>query len=419
VPAATLAAIATLVFGLGSVRLADAQGRRARPSTSRPVTGNPSKYATFTHRTHGPDSDYASARHLKCNNCHTIPSRVLPDRIADSRKPAIARGYPYHDACFDCHQNEIYRGDRPVICADCHTRVSPRALPRDVYSQFPKQLDINLRQFPAYFPHDKHCRTINEVAEASDAKLCQVSSEPVKTSETKQVSCTKCHQKDARPPAAIAVGGAEKSFTPLAGTFHTSPSWPNQPASAHTSCFECHWETADETKKPSKDNCFGCHRISQQFAALRPETPSSTGTSWFENWPAAWPRRISIKFIHGGGGEKHEHEQEKCITCHAGIANATTAERPPRVPIAACFKCHRSSAPRVTKEMGEEDDDTLEGRNNEPTSLAGTHICTGCHVSAIGKMPPPCSHFRLFGEDYFTVEDFPKSAKQLDARCKK
>jgi hypothetical protein len=37
----------------------------------------------------------------------------------------------------------------------------------------------------------------------------------------------------------------------------------------------------------------------------------------------------------------------------------------------------------------------------------------------IGSAPPPCSHYLLMGDRYFSVEDYPKSAKQLVERCKK
>jgi hypothetical protein len=58
--------------------------------------------------------------------------------------------------------------------------------------------------------------------------------------------------------------------------------------------------------------------------------------------------------------------------------------------------------------MFQEDEDIAEGRNNKPTDTAGTNTCSGCHTSLIGSASPPCSHYLLMGERYFSVEDYPK-----------
>jgi hypothetical protein len=93
----------------------------------------------------------------------------------------------------------------------------------------------------------------------------------------------------------------------------------------------------------------------------------------------------------------------------------------PDVSIKNCAQCHLkvTSRPSINKEMFQEDEDIAEGRNNKPTDTAGTNTCSGCHTSLIGSAPPPCSHYLLMGDRYFSVEDYPKSAKQLGERCKK
>lgn len=61
-------------------------------------------------------------------------------------------------------------------------------------------------------------------------------------------------------------------------------------------------------------------------------------------------------------------------------------------------------------------EDALGGKPPKPNE---SRECVGCHLSAIGKMPPPCTHFALFGEDYFDAENYPEIAKQLATRCPK
>src|SRR5262245_21039090 len=138
----------------------DAQKRPPKKPSRRPKpAADTNKYAKFTHDTHGNKSDFASARNLTCTNCHSMPLAAEPDQIGDTRQPPGARGYPYHNACFPCHQREIFRGDHTAICTVCHTRVSPRATAQDV-AQFPNQPDISPRQFTGYFPHSSHRKVI-------------------------------------------------------------------------------------------------------------------------------------------------------------------------------------------------------------------------------------------------------------------
>ena len=227
------------------------RGRRTPVRTV--ATNNP--YSTFTHLTHGPDSPDTRTKLLKCGDCHTSPSPNEVNRTAAGLADPLQR-HLYHDACFSCHERQVFRGARPAICTICHTRVSPRATARDVYE---------------------------------------------------------------------------------------------------------------------------------------------------------W-RFVSAKFSHIGGGENRRHVAE-CTSCHK-----TDGETPrvkfPAAPIAACFQCHKSNKPKIVTEM-DNYQEIMEGR------AEGNPECTGCHLSVVGRLAPPCSHYFLFGEDYFAVEDFPKSAKQLEARCKK
>src|SRR5262249_10846332 len=145
-----------LVFAHVSSHSTPAQRRsRQRPPTASIAQKSGRDYSVFKHEDHRKE---ANGKELACSSCHTIPTPAQPDRIAAATKPTANSSYPYHDSCFRCHRQQVYRGDRPVICSVCHTRVSPRATARDVYSAFPgpKRGDIIAREFPGYFPHGIH-----------------------------------------------------------------------------------------------------------------------------------------------------------------------------------------------------------------------------------------------------------------------
>jgi hypothetical protein len=136
----------------------------------------------------------------------------------------------------------------------------------------------------------------------------------------------------------------------------------------------------------------------------------------FSRWTHEWPKRIALKFNH----QSKDHDDE-CMTCHDITKIETLDILKAEVPIAPCAKCHlKPTTPAsIGKEMFDEDEDIAEGRNNDPTSKEGKHTCTGCHSTVIGSLPPPCSHYLLFEDTYLSIEDYPKSAKQISERCKK
>lgn len=389
---ATLVAIVFSSHHSASNQVVEAQARPQQRKT-RPKGDTQTRMqrlaSSFEHESHS-----ASKRKLDCSHCHTIPSREAWDEIAAATKPSI-KGYPYHDSCLDCHSKkapQFFRGAAPSICIVCHTRSSPRLTKRDVYPQFPKQIDPTLRQLPGYFPHEKHKPVIK------DLKI---------VAELKQVSCEDCHKRDERTLVALLVGGDEKPLTPGAGTFKISPGLPNDPPSAHTYCFACHWETNDETKKPSRNNCSGCHRTAEDFAQKGSFLLLPIRAPWFKDWPRGWPRRVSLKFRH----ERKEHVAS-CTSCHANIVETATLNIKD-VSIVSCIKCHKSEKPKIFEEMEAEDEDSKEVRNKDLTSKDGKHPCSGCHTTLIGSAPPPCSHYKL-DEDKYLTGDYPK----VSERCK-
>jgi hypothetical protein len=318
---------------------------------------------------------------LNCSDCHSIPTEAAPDVIAAATKLSI-KGYPYHDSCLECHRRtppQFFRGAAPSICTVCHTRSSARLTRRDV-NPFPKRSEETIaREFPGYFPHGQR--------------------------DHKRVNCGTCHMTDERAYVTIPVEGSELSFKPSAGTFKTSPS-------GHASCFKCHWE--DE--KPTKDDCAGCHLPPIQVAKKPRNVFSAHALESFSRWTREWPKRIALKFNH----QSKDHDDE-CMTCHDITKIETLDILKAEVPIAPCAKCHlKPTTPAsIGKEMFDEDEDIAEGRNNDPTSKEGKHTCTGCHSTVIGSLPPPCSHYLLFEDTYLSIEDYPKSAKQISERCKK
>lgn len=392
---AILGTLATILFyshHLSSTQLVEAQARRPQrktPSKSVTQTRKPLLDSSFKHETHR-----APKTKLNCSNCHVIPTRQAPDEIAAATKPSI-KGYPYHDSCLECHRGtrpQFFSGAAPTICTVCHTRSSPRLTSRDVYPQFPKQIDLTFRQLPGYFPHEKHRQVISDVKKVADLT---------------QVSCAGCHRRDERTTVAFLVGGDERTFTPMAGTFQTSPDLPNDPPSAHSYCFTCHWDTNDETKKPSKDNCSGCHITQKDFAQKESFLRLPIRAIWFKDWPQAWPRRVALKFLH----ERKEHVAS-CTSCHANIVQTATLNVKD-VSIVSCIKCHKSEKPKIFEELEAEDEDSNVVTNKSLTSRDGKHTCSGCHTTLIGSAPPPCSHYKL-DEDKYLTGDFPK----VSERCK-
>ena len=365
------------------------QQRRSRPKPKSPTPTQAKIASSFNHESHR-----APKTKLNCTACHTIPSHEVPDEIVAATKSSI-KGYPYHDSCLECHRRtppQFFSGATPAICNVCHTRSGPRLTAREVYPQFPKRIDLTFRQLPGYFPHEKHRPVISDLKKVADLK---------------QVSCKDCHRKDERTPVAFLVGGEEKTLTPGAGTFHVSPDLPNDPRSAHSSCFACHWETNDETKKPGKNNCSGCHLTQKDFAQKESSLLLPIRAAWFKDWPRDWPRRVSIKFRH----ERKEH-LASCTSCHANIVE-TASLNTKHVSIGSCLKCHKSEKPKIFEELEAEDEDSNVVTNKGLTSKDGKHTCSGCHTTLIGSAPPPCSHYKL-DEDKYLTGDFPK----VSERCK-
>jgi len=178
------------------------------------------------------------------------------------------------------------------------------------------------RQFAIEFPHDKHQDVI---------ALLRFAHAPQNYN-----NCTICH--------------ASRT-----ATFKAAPK-------DHASCFNCHWKS----QQPVADNCSGCHKLT---------------TPYTSNDQAS---RISIKFVHDGGGERKQHVAE-CTTCHINITKAASLRGlKPDVPITSCTECHNRDGLRqdLSKELVAID------KNRG-------FVCTYCHAPNVGSLDPPASHYLI------------------------
>ena len=387
---------------------ADAQPRstqrRPRATTSQK---KPRDYSVFKHEDHRKDSN---GKELACSSCHTINAPAQPDRISAATKPTINSSYPYHDSCFRCHREQVYRGDRPQICTVCHTRVSPRLTANDLYAHFPKPKpgDIMMREFPGYFPHGLHEAVMARSYQLNQPVLVRASFRAPPTDQGTKDICATCHTVDPRNAVSVprAMEGGATSQEIAVDTFRTIPGF--GAANAHTFCFGCHWKA----QKPTKDECNGCHLAANDYQTraltiIQPPAFSANAVRWFRDWPADVPKRFSLKFRHDthsrseNGKDVNNHDLG-CTTCHANIAQMTTLNIPKAdVQITSCGPCHSATsaipvAPGVRV--------TIFDEMTQKQDPAKKYTCVACHAAVIGREQAPCSHYAVIGEPCPTAQ---------------
>lgn len=338
---------AAIIFctGLGLLESnAAAQRRKPRRTPTTRRTATATDYSRFSH---------ATRQHQgACNTCHKIPT----DNWKQVRDYPDIVDFPGHAACVSCHRAQFFKGAKPTICSDCHSKVSPRD---DV--RFAFRRPAGARQFLIEFPHDKHqdviatlFRKLRSEPEPQFVPASFSASVPFADEKAKHYNnCEICHQQRANAPAATATGWPD-AFVPAADTFKLAPL-------SHASCFNCHWKS----QQPVNDNCAGCHKL-----AVKPYV-------WIDA-----PLRLSLKFRHG----REQHVAE-CTTCHINITkSATLRGLKPDVPMTACSECHNKDGLRqdVSKELVAID------KKRDFT-------CTYCHTSEVGKRDPPASHYLISG----------------------
>lgn len=288
-------------------------------------------YSSFSHAT--------QKHQAACNTCHKVPTK---DWNKVSAFPNVA-DYPDHEACVGCHRPQFFKGARPAICSVCHLKTSPRDEARFAFRN-----PAAKQQFTIEFPHDRHqdviallrgVRTLRAFAHAPQQNYN---------------NCTICHGPRTSLPKAPA-GGWVDGYVPTLATFKTSPT-------NHGSCFNCHWKS----QPPVADDCNGCHKAATTYRSTE------------------LPERISIKFIHDGGGENKQHVAE-CSTCHINITKAASLRGlKPDVPITACTECHNKDGLR-------------QDLNRELVALDKnrTFKCTYCHTTNVGSLDAPSSHYLI------------------------
>jgi hypothetical protein len=267
---------------------------------------------------------HATKKHqAECKTCHVVPTT---NWTKTSKFPDIV-DYPDHAACVSCHRAQFFKGARPPICSVCHTRTSPRD---DVRYAF--RNPAARPQFTIEFPHDKHQDVIARLFNARD-RVVLAHAPPQQQNYN---NCTICH--------------ASRTTT-----FKAAPT-------DHASCFNCHWKS----QQPVAANCNGCHKLAP---------PNNVATA---------PTRISLKFIHEGGGEKMNHVLE-CTACHINITKSTSLRGlKPDVPITSCTECHNKEGLRqdVSKELAAIDKNRA-------------FVCVYCHAANVGNLDPPASHYLI------------------------
>jgi hypothetical protein len=418
---AVLVAIAAVLFiypQVSSTAVIEPQGRRPQSRRRRPPAPAPAKagrdYSRFKHEDHRKE---LNGKELACSKCHTIPTPAEPDRIAAATDPSIRLGYPYHDSCLRCHRQQFYRGNFPVICTVCHTRVSPRLSARDVYPQFPgpKHGDKMAREFPGYFPHGMHqsLMALNRPRRSRDAGgrlgLLRVSFDagaPESRTPKMPDNCATCHLTDERGPVALPLKGLQSEETLKrveADTFKTIPG--ERGASGHASCFNCHWQA----QEPTKDNCNGCHLSQSDYKAkkleiIQPPAFSPRATRWFKDWPPELPKRFSLKFRHDthtlsfNDNTETNHHDVGCATCHINITQMTTLNIPKAdVPIMSCAPCHATERAKSIP-VGKDVRVTIYDEMILKEEPGKNYTCVACHISPVGREQPPCSHYYAIGQ---------------------
>lgn len=348
----------------------------AKPAVTRPKP----KYSDFSHD--------VKAHKMDCSKCHTFPSSNWEKvRPKDSAFPDIT-DYPKHASCINCHRQQFFRGNRPVICSICHTNPGPRNStrhpfpnPREIFDESAKGKTAPPSDFAISFPHDKHVEIVSR-NEASEPMIVNASWARSGRRFAEE-SCAVCHKTLApqgdsddefftKPPADIG-----DAFWLKKGTFKSSPT-------GHTTCFTCH--SADSGMSPAPTDCATCHKPRQDggpadFDAALAIRTGATSRVMQEIWRT---RQSSGTFRH----EFASHSELSCSTCHNVSTMVTEDPKTRKVPVTSCNMCHITATA---------DDGGVLNFEVEQRKANAAFQCVKCHVS-FGKEPVPASHLNAIIE---------------------
>lgn len=392
---AVLVLLASTIFVAARLRSAAASGAASGGEPQRVRSGQRRRAPSGA--TRRPAIDYSKFSHgvtphraLACDECHTIPTPNWREARKGEAFPDVTE-YPDHPSCVRCHRQQFFSGARPVICAVCHTNVSPRNGNRFAFANPRENVQNAMRkpraasQFAVRFPHDKHQDVMALFVRPSfhfdgAASLVRATFEP----QEKQIvdHCTICHQTYepqgesdeklmANRPAKI-----DEADWPKKGTFKTSPT-------SHASCFNCHWQEGGVA--PLSSNCAGCHQFRQRGADIDAQrkhgdaNPEVAKAITDEDIREKYLNRQSVKFRH----EVTKHITDRgCTSCHIQITTltavtATTLD----VPILTCAGCH----------IGNKKVLNLEVEKRRKSEAGKPFQCVKCHETA-GANTIPKSH---------------------------
>ena len=170
------------------------------------------------------------------------------------------------------------------------------------------------------FPHDRHQDVIALLNRSSSSQSVRAFSHASQFTDDRTPTynnCSICHTQRSVPAAPTT--GWPDGFQPKPETFKSVPS-------GHDSCFDCHWKA----QQPIATNCVGCHKLAP--------TPSLGLTV---------PTRISLKFMHDGGGEKR-----KFTSRNARPATSTSPSQQLYVDLNPTFRSRRALNVTIAKGCG-------------------------------------------------------------------
>ncbi|HEY3025597.1 MAG TPA: cytochrome c3 family protein [Pyrinomonadaceae bacterium] len=362
------------------------QGRRPQKKVATPKTPRVD-YTKFSHQTH------VLNQKLACSSCHQVPSKNWKEvRTGDAAFPDVT-DFPEHASCLNCHRERFFARQRPapVICSNCHLKVSPRDTSRYLFPSLGDVSDPKIKtrefvsEFGVAFPHDKHIDVVgfNAPQPGRDSRgwFVAVSLQEKKKDEPPK-SCPVCHETYqpqgnsseefmTKPPKNIGDG-----FWLKKGTFKTIPN-------SHTVCFTCH--SADSGIAPVPTDCNACHKLLSAEPSLKvdfdPKMAADMGIT-DRIILARWSRRISAgAFRHEGG----EHPDLNCLGCHNVTTFNTLDPKTMKVPVRSCGGADGCHITATTDDGGALNFEIAQKKKD------AAFVCTKCHVT-FGKEGVPEDH---------------------------
>lgn len=363
------------------------QRRQTRRTVKQATPKTPSvDYSQFSHR---------NLKHVQsCDACHKFPSPNWKDvRKGDDAFPDVTE-YPQHAACMSCHNQQFFRGVRPVICSVCHVSATPRNSLRYPYPSLGEAFFASekgrgfVSDFNINFPHDKHVDIVARLDQDNEtnSRVRFISASFRQDSAPKaDASCGICHQTYqaqgdlaeeyvTAPPKDLAEG----AFWLKKGAFKTVPL-------THAMCFTCHSQDSGLTPAPS--DCNVCHKLptteqlAQRHSDFDPNVAAAMGIT--DNVTLLrWRNREAGAFRH----EWFSHAELSCTNCHKVTTINTLDEKSKKVPIMTCGGPGEGCHITKTTDEGGILNYVVEQRKTNPDFQ-----CKKCHM-IFGKQPVPQSH---------------------------